>query len=393
MQKNNDPQNKMIYLDYQATTPLDPRVYQAMKPFFCDYFANPHSVSHDMGREMAHSIEQARARVARAIGARTNEIIFTSGATESNNMAIKGAALFRLQKEKRNRVIILKTEHACVIQSGKYLQKQGFDVIYADITKDGFADMEKLETVLNENTSLLCVMAAHNEIGVIQPIEALAEMAHKVGAWLHCDGSQAAGKIPVSVEKMNVDTLSISGHKIYASKGIGALYIRQRPRRIGIIPLIEGGGQEKGMRAGTLPTPLCVGLGYALEYAEKEREEEQKKIHELRQKFLTILKQSIPDVIINGAMNKRLAGNINLSFDGMTSERLIEKLPSIALSSASACAGGRDTSHVLQAMGVDEKRMQATLRIGFGRFTTDEEVCRAAEMISKSVLVLRKKNG
>jgi cysteine desulfurase len=378
-----------VYLDYQATTPTDPRVLEAMLPWFTEKFGNPHSTSHGFGREAADAVEAARAEVAALIGADAREIVFTSGATEANNLALKGAARFRRQHEGRDHVVTLATEHKCVLESARALEAEGFSVTYLPVEADGLVRPESLEAALTERTALVSVMAAHNEIGVLQPVAALAERAHARGAWFHSDAAQAAGKIPLDVASMGIDLLSISGHKLYGPKGVGALYVRRRPR-VRLLPLIDGGGQERGMRSGTLPTPLCIGLGRACALAAAEMEAEAARLRVLRDRLLAGLSRKVPDLRVNGSMAQRLAGNLNLGFPGLDAVELLAACEGVALSTGSACSSAEvEPSYVLRALGVDEATAKGAVRLALGRFTTQADIDYAVDALAAAVQGLK----
>jgi cysteine desulfurase len=378
-----------VYLDYQATTPTDPRVVEAMLPWFTEKFGNPHSTSHGFGREAADAVETARAEVAALIAADLREIVFTSGATESNNLAIKGVARFRRQYEGRDHIVTLATEHKCVLESAQALEAEGFAVTYLPVRPDGLLDPAALEAALTDRTALVSAMAAHNEIGVLQPIADLARGAHARGAFFHTDAAQAAGKVPLDVEAMGIDLLSISSHKLYGPKGIGALYVRRRPR-VRLLPLIDGGGQERGLRSGTLPTPLCVGFGRACALAAAEMGEEGIRIAELRGRLLAGLRRRLPELRVNGTMAQRLAGNLNLSFPGIDAVELLGACEGVALSTGSACTSARiEPSYVLRALGLEEGEAQGAIRIAVGRFTTAAEIDFAVDALSAAVQGLK----
>jgi cysteine desulfurase len=378
-----------VYLDYQSTAPADPRVVEAMLPWFAEKFGNPHSTSHDFGREAAEAVETARAEVAALVGADPREIVFTSGATESNNLAVKGVARFRRQHEGRDHVVTLATEHKCVLESARALEAEGFAVTLLGVGPDGLVDPAALDAVVTERTALVSVMAAHNEIGVVQPIAALARAAHAKGALFHTDAAQAAGKIPLDVGAMGIDLLSVSGHKLYGPKGIGALHVRRRPR-VRLLPLIDGGGQERGLRSGTLPVPLCVGFGRACALAAAEMGEEAVRIAALRDRLLAGLQRRLPGLRVNGAMAQRLAGNLNLSFPGVDAVELLGACEGLALSTGSACTSARvEPSYVLRALGVEEEVARGAIRIGIGRFTTAAEIDFAVDVLSASVQGLK----
>ncbi|HKT18916.1 MAG TPA: aminotransferase class V-fold PLP-dependent enzyme [Stellaceae bacterium] len=373
-----------VYLDYQATTPCDPRVLKAMLPWFTEKFGNPHSVTHAYGREAEAAVERARSQLAAIIKADPREIIFTSGATESNNLAVKGALRFHRQFGK-DHVVTLATEHKCVIESCRAMEAEGFRATYLPVEPSGLVDLERLEAAIDKSTALVSVMAAHNEIGVIQPLAEVGALCRKHGVLFHSDAAQAVGKMPVNVDAMGIDLMSISGHKIYGPKGIGALYVRRRPRAR-IAPLIDGGGQERGLRSGTLPVPLCVGIGEAAALAAAEMGEEAKRLLDLRQRFLAGILRNLPQTRLNGDAEQRLPGSLNLSFPGIPAPALMEACPGLALSTGSACTAAEiEPSFVLRALGVSEDLAAASLRIGLGRFTTADEVDYAVETIAAGV--------
>ena len=317
-----------IYFDYQATTPVDPRVLEKMLPYFNDIYGNPHSRNHAYGWHAEEAVEFARENVAEIIGANPKEIIFTSGATESNNLAIKGLAEFYGDKKKH--IITCVTEHKCVLESCRYLsEKKGFDVTYLPVSSDGLVDLNELKRSINENTLLVSIMGVHNEIGVIQPLEEIGKICRDNNVFFHSDCAQAIGKIPLDVEKMNIDLMSISGHKIYAPKGIGALYIRRKPR-VRILGMMSGGGQERGMRSGTLSPALCVGLGEACKIYINEMESENQKIEKLKNMMLNGIRKSCSDIYLNGSEKFRVPGNLNLSFAYIEGESLMMGIKNLA---------------------------------------------------------------
>lgn len=376
-----------VYLDYQATTPTDPRVLEAMLPNFTVRFGNPHSKSHAYGREAEDAVETGRRQIAELIGAEPREIVFTSGATESNNLAIKGAA--RFLSPRKSRIVTCATEHKCVLESCRRLQAEGFDLIVVGVGSSGLVDREALANAIDEQTALVSIMAVNNEIGVIQPIREIAALCHQRGALFHTDAAQAVGKIPLDVAAMGIDLMSISGHKIYGPKGIGALYVRRRPR-VRLEAQMDGGGQERGFRSGTLPTPLCVGLGAACALAAMEMDQEATRLAELRDRLLRALVTAIPDTVVNGDMESRIPGNLNFAFPGIEAEMLLIRLNDIALSTGSACTSAAvEPSYVLRALGLDHALAGASLRIGLGRFTTTAEVDYASERIISEVCRLR----
>lgn len=373
-----------VYLDYQATTPCDPRVLEAMLPWFTEKFGNPHSVTHAYGREAEAAVEKARTQLAAIINADPREIVFTSGATESNNLAVKGALRFHRQFGK-DHVVTLVTEHKCVIESCRAMEAEGFRATYLPVEPSGLVDLERLEKAIDKGTVLVSVMAAHNEIGVIQPLAEIGALCRKHGVMFHSDAAQAIGKIPVDADAMGIDLMSISGHKIYGPKGIGALYVRRRPRAR-IAPLIDGGGQERGLRSGTLPTPLCVGIGEAAALAEAAMGEEAKRLLGLRQRFLAGILRNLPQTRLNGDAEHRLPGSLNLSFPGVPAPALMEACPGLALSTGSACTAAEiEPSFVLRALGLSDALAAASLRIGLGRFTTADEVDYAVESLTAGV--------
>jgi cysteine desulfurase len=373
--------NRPIYLDNHATTPLDPRVLAAMRPWWEQNFANPGSVEHAMGREAEEAVEEARGHVAELIGAEPSEVVFTSGATESNNLAIKGAARFAAgQDSDRRRVVTFATEHKCVLESVKDLGAEGFEPVLLPVRPDGLLDLDLLDTTLAAAPTLLVsVMAVNNEIGVIQDLGAIGAIAKRHGALLHTDAAQAAGRIPLDVREIGADLVSLSGHKIYGPKGIGALYVRRRPR-VRLAALFSGGGQERGLRSGTLPAPLIVGFGEAARIAAIEAMLDAGRIAGQRDRFLQAVSAEVPGVEVLANRERRVAGNLSLAFPGgVTAQQLMEGAPEICVSTGSACSSAEvEPSHVLRALGVPEAVARATLRIGIGRFTSPAEVDLAA---------------
>jgi cysteine desulfurase len=391
------PNTPPIYLDNQSSTPLDPRVLEAMLPYFTEQFGNPHSESHVYGHNAMAAIERARGEVARLIGADPREIVFTSGATKSNNLALKGAAHFArahpIAGRVRDHLITLTTEHKCVLESAAALEREGFAVTYLAVKPNGRISLDRLAAALNDRTLLVSAMAAHNEIGIIQPLAEIGALCRSRGILFHTDAAQAAGKIPLDVETTRIDLMSISGHKLYGPKGIGALYIRRRPR-VRLLPLIDGGAQERGLRSGTLPTPLCVGLGRAAELARTEMTEEAERVGKLRDRLYANLRRRIPDLQVNGDFEHRLPGNLNFSVPGITAAALIEACPGVAMSTGSACTSASvEPSYVLRALGLSDDRANASIRLGLGRFTTAAEVDFAAEAIAAALFGLRQGGG
>jgi len=352
-----------------------------MLPWFSEKFGNPGSVTHAYGREAEAAVERARGAVAALIGAEAREIVFTSGATESNNLAIKGAAHFHRELGK-DRVVTVATEHKCVLESARALEREGFGVTVLPVDAQGLVDMDALRAAIDERTAVVSVMAANNEIGVLQPVAEIGALCRDKGVLFHTDAAQAVGKVPVDVDAMKIDLLSISGHKIYGPKGIGALYVRRRPRAR-LAPLFDGGGQERGVRSGTLPTPLCVGLGAAARIAAAEMAVEAERLLGLRRRFLAGIRARLPEVRLNGDAERRLPGNLNLSFPGVPALALMEACPGLALSTGSACTAAEvEPSYVLRALGLPDDLAQATLRVGLGRYTTDLEVDFAVERLA-----------
>lgn len=379
-------QSKTIYMDYQATTPCDKRVLNEMLPYFCEKYGNPHSSSHIMGREANAAVEKARQQIADLIQAEdAREIIFTSGATESNNLAIQGVANF--YKEKGNRIITSAIEHKCVLETCYYLKNKGFDVVILPVNSNGIVDMEALKQAINDKTILVSIMSVNNEIGTIQPIDEISKICRKHEVLFHTDAAQAVGKIDVNVK--NVDLMSISGHKIYGPKGVGALYVRMKPR-VRLSPLFQGGGQERGIRSGTLATPLCVGLGAACAIARQEMHEEYDRLLSLKKRFIDGIFSNLTKVYLNGDIDHTIPGCVNMSFAGIEGEGIMLGMPEICVSSGSACTSASlEPSYVLKAMSVNEDLAHSSLRIGFGRFTSSEEIDYAVSKITEVVNRLR----
>ncbi|MBS0547152.1 MAG: IscS subfamily cysteine desulfurase [Proteobacteria bacterium] len=383
IRRNDQP----IYLDYQATTPMDPRVLEAMMPYFTHKFGNPHSRSHAYGWEAEEGVEKARGQVAKLIGADDKEVIFTSGATESNNLAIRGVAEF--YKDRKNHVVTTVTEHKCVLDTCRHLEQNGFEVTYLPVQKNGLIDLEELRAAITDKTVVVSIMAVNNEIGVIQPLAEIGKICREKKVFFHTDAAQAAGKIPLDVEAMNIDMMSISGHKIYGPKGIGALYVRRKPR-VRLVPLIVGGGQERGFRSGTLPTPLCVGLGEAAEICMKEMDAEAVRLKKLQERMLKGLHAKLPEIYVNGDLEQRIPGNLNISFAHVEGESLMMGIKGLSVSSGSACTSASlEPSYVLRALGVEEEMAHTSLRIGLGRFTTEQEVDTAVADLVHHVTKLR----
>lgn len=375
-----------IYMDYQATTPMDPRVLEAMMPYFTEKFGNPHSRSHKFGWDAEEAVEDARQSVANLINADPREIIFTSGATEANNLAIRGVAEF--YKDKRNHIITLATEHKCVLDTARHLSQEGFEVTYLPVQENGLVDLEQLKLAIKDNTLLVSIMAVNNEIGVIQPLREIGKICRERGIFFHTDAAQAFGKIPLDIKEMNIDLMSISGHKIYGPMGVGALFVGRNPR-VRLNAMIHGGGQERGMRSGTIPMPLVVGLGEAARIAGREMADEQKRLKEFFDYFTDSL-MKIPHVFLNGDRTRRYHGNINLSFSCIEGESMIGAIKNIAVSSGSACTSASlEPSYVLRALGVDEELAHTSIRFGIGRFTTKEELDFAISCVTNAIDRLR----
>jgi len=381
-----EPQMKPLYMDSQATTSLDPRVLDTMLPFLTSYYGNPHSRTHQYGWESEAAMETAREQVANLIGADPKEIIWTSGATESNNITVKGVGRFYASKKKH--VITTQTEHKCVLDSCRILEAEGVEVTYLPVKTDGLVDMEKLEAAIRPDTSLVSVMTVNNEIGVIQPVEEIGKLCRSRKVFFHTDAAQAVGKIPMDVNKMNIDLMSISGHKVYGPKGVGALYVRRRPR-VRVEPIQSGGGQERGLRSGTVPTPLVVGLGAACALAQEEMEYDHSHVTRLSNMLVEGITSQLPNVVRNGG-TALYPGCVNLSFHCVEGESLLMALKDVALSSGSACTSASlEPSYVLRALGAEEDMAHSSIRFGIGRFTSEEEVQYTIERTVKEVTRLR----
>jgi cysteine desulfurase len=375
--------NQPIYLDNQATTRCDPRVVQAMLPFFSEDYGNPHSAEHVMGQRSEAAVEQARMQVATLVGAGVQEVVFTSGATEANNIAIKGAARFAASMgNPARRIVTVATEHKCVLESVNDLAAEGFEPVVLPVRPDGLVDPDALREALATPTLLVSVMAVNNETGVIQDIAGLAAIAKEAGALFHSDLAQAVGKIPLDVTGWKVDLASVSGHKLYGPKGVGVLFVRRRPR-VRLSPLFSGGGQERGLRSGTLPTPLIVGLGEACRLAGEEMAAEAERIAGLRHGMLERLRRDIPDIRVNGSVQDRIAGNLNLTFPRATAADLMAAVPDLCVSTGSACSSAAvEPSYVLRAIGLSDQEASRTLRIGIGRFTSAADIDYAAAALT-----------
>ena len=361
-----------IYLDYQATTPVDEKILKKMIPYFSENFGNPHSNNHEFGRSANTAVDEARANVANLINAETNEIVFTSGATESNNLAIKSIAKNYFEKDCQ--IITVKTEHKCVLESCHELEKEGFTVTYLDVSEDGIIKLSDLENLLKEKPALVSIMHANNEIGVLQPVKVIGELCKKYNSVFHSDIAQSIGTQKIDVVEMNIDACSISAHKIYGPKGIGALYISNNIKNT-LRPLMSGGGQEMNLRSGTLSPALCVGIGEACKDLIENREKYTKHFEEIKSTLVLELNNSKLDYVINGNVEQRIPNNLNISIKGKVAEQLFNFMPHIALSSGSACTSGAiERSHVLSSMKLDDARIDGSFRISAGRNTTKEDI-------------------
>ena len=372
--------NRPVYLDNQATTRCDPRVVATMLPWFTEHYGNPHSVEHVMGTEAEAAVEDARTQVAALVGADPKELVFTSGATESNNIAIKGAA--RFAGNERRRIVTVATEHKCVLELVADLAAEGFEPVFLPVRPDGLLDPDVLRAALDVPTLLVTVMTVNNEIGVVQDIAALAAISKQAGALFHTDIAQAVGKVPIDLSAWKVDLASVSGHKFYGPKGVGALYVRRRPR-VRLTPLFSGGGQERGLRSGTLPSPLIIGLGEACRLAQAEMAEEAQRLASLRDRLLDHLRAAIPDIVVNGSTEARIPGNLNLTFPVATAADLMARVPDLCVSTGSACSSATiEPSYVLRALGLSDDAASRTLRIGIGRFTSPADIDYAAAALT-----------
>src|SRR5579885_2655343 len=377
-----------IYMDNHATTPVDPRVFQAITPYFTDTFGNAASRNHSFGWVAEEAVEKARKQVASLIGATAKEIVWTSGATESNNLAIKGVA--EMYAEKGNHIITAATEHKAVLDTCKRLEKNGVRVTYLPVQQNGLIDLDQLRAAITDKTILITIMYANNEIGVLQPIAEIGKIAKERGVLFHSDATQAVGKVPVDVIKEGIDIASVSAHKMYGPKGVGALYVRRRNPRVKLTAKIDGGGHERGMRSGTLNVPGIVGLGAACEIAQKEMPEESKRLEYLRDKLKDRLLAGLDEVYINGTTERRLPNNLNISFAYVEGESLLMGINDVAVSSGSACTSATlEPSYVLKALGVGEDLAHTSIRFGLGRFNTEEEVDYVIERVVETVNRLR----
>ena len=377
-----------IYMDYHATTPMDPRVFEAMKPYFMETFGNAASRNHSFGWQAEEAVEKSRKQIADLIGATPKEIVFTSGATESNNLALKGVA--EMYAEKGNHIITAATEHKAVLDTCKRLEKHGVRVTYLPVQTNGLIDLEMLQEAITDKTVLVSIMYANNEIGVVQPIAEIGKIAKAKGVLVHSDATQAVGKIPVNVIKDNIDLMSLSGHKIYGPKGVGALYVRRKNPRVQITAQMDGGGHERGMRSGTLNVPGIVGLGEACAICQAEMPEEAKRLAFLRDRLRAKLEAELDEVYINGTTEHRVPNNLNISFAYVEGESLLMGINDVAVSSGSACTSATlEPSYVLKALGAGDDLAHSSIRFGLGRFNTEEEVDYVAAKVIDVVKKLR----
>ncbi len=377
-----------IYLDHQATTPVDPQVLDAMMPYFTEKFGNAASRNHAFGWEAEEAVEAARVQIANLIGASPKEIIFTSGATESDNIALKGA--FEMYAEKGTHIITTAIEHKAVLDSASRVEQLGGKVTYVPVNKEGVVDPDDVKKAITDKTILISVMGANNEVGTIQPITEIGALAHEHEILFHCDAAQAAGKFALDVNEMNIDIMSLSGHKMYGPKGIGAMYVRRRNPRVRLTPVIHGGGHERGMRSGTLNVPAIVGFGKACEICQQEMDTENVRMKALRDKLKDLILTELDEVYINGSLEHRLSTNLNLSFAFVEGEALMMGMKDIAVSSGSACTSASlEPSYVLKALGVGDDLAHSSIRFGVGRFNTEEEIEYVARQVVDSVKRLR----
>lgn len=386
---NNKDLTFPIYLDHHATTPLDPRVLEEMLPYFTKEFGNPASIDHFYGTKAAEAVEKSREQIARTISSRSEEIIFTSGATESDNLAIIGVA--EKYKDKGDHIITCVTEHKAVLDTCKYLEKTGTKVTYLPVDQYGLVDLQKLKEAITDKTILISIMMANNEIGTMAPVTDIGKIAHEHNIFFHTDAAQAVGHIPIDVEDIDIDLMSISSHKVYGPKGIGALYVRRRNPKVLLSPVIHGGGHERGMRSGTLNVPAIVGFGAALDIARKEMGKEEARFRKWTGYILERFESEIHNVYLNGHPNLRLAHNLNVSLQGIESKALIQAVnPELAISAGSACTSDLvEPSHVLLALGLNDERVHNSIRIGLGRFNTETEVQYACTRLSQAAKKLR----
>ncbi len=374
-----------IYLDYQATTPLDPRALEAMMPYFTAKCGNPHSVDHRYGWEAEAGVEKARKEIASLIGAKPDEIYFTSGATESNNIALKGISYTHYPA--KNHIITCLTEHESVVQTARSLEKQGFDVTFLKVDKEGLIDLDELKEMITNKTIMVSIMGVNNEIGVIQDLAAIGDICAEKNIIFHSDCAQAAGKIPLNIQDMKITAMSLSCHKIYGPKGIGALYLK---KNTDIIALFDGGGQERGLRSGTLSPALCAGMGMAYRTAQTEMQQDYDHALKLSQRIKEIIFEGLDNVCLNGHADIRFPGNLNFTFRDSRSDLLVREFTNIAISTGSACSSAKvGSSHVLSALGADKKSIQSSVRIGFGRMTSMDQAEYAARRLVEIVKMVR----
>ncbi|MEK7797932.1 MAG: IscS subfamily cysteine desulfurase [Nitrospirota bacterium] len=377
-----------IYMDNHSTTPMDPRVLEAMLPYFIEKFGNAASRNHQFGWEAEEAVENARKQIARLIHCDAKEIVFTSGATESDNLALKGVA--EMYKEKGDHIITCTTEHRAILDTCKALEKRGIKVTYLPVEKDGRVNPDEVRKAITDKTILISIMLANNEIGTIHPIAEVGKIAKEKGILLHCDATQGVGKIPVDVEALKVDLMSFTSHKIYGPKGVGALYVRKKGPRVRLVPQMDGGGHERGMRSGTLPVPLIIGFGKACELCEQEMPVESKRIAAMRDRLQTQIMKDLDECYLNGHPTERLPHNLNISFAYVEGEALLMGVKEIALSSGSACTSATlEPSYVLRALGVGSDLAHSSIRFGLGRLTTDEEVDYTGKRMVEAVKRLR----
>jgi cysteine desulfurase len=375
-------------MDNHATTPVDPRVLEAMLPYYTEHFGNAASRNHQFGWEAEQAVEKAREQIAKLVGATAKEIIFTSGATESDNLAIKGVA--EMYKEKGNHIITAATEHKAVLDTCKRLEKYGYRVTYLPVGADGLINLEDLKRAIDDKTILVTIMYANNEIGVLQPIAEIGKICHEKGVLFHSDAVQAIGKVPVNVIKDNIDLMSITAHKLYGPKGVGALYVRRKNPRVQLTAQVDGGGHERGMRSGTLNVPNIVGLGKACEIAMNEMPEESKRLAHLRDKMKKKFEDNLDEIYTNGSMEHRLPGNLNMSFVYVEGESLLMGINDIAVSSGSACTSATlEPSYVLKALGLGDDVAHSSIRFGIGRFNTEAEIDYVTDKLIDTVKKLR----
>jgi cysteine desulfurase len=377
-----------IYMDNHATSPMDPRVFEAMRPYFTEIFGNSASRNHSFGWQAEEAVEKSRKQIADLIGATAKEIVFTSGDTESNNLAIKGVA--QMYAEKGNHIITAATEHKAVLDTCKHLEKDGIRVTYLPVQANGLVDLDMLKDAITDKTILITIMYANNEIGVLQSIAEIGKLAKSKGVLLHTDATQAVGKVPVNVIKDNIDLLSLTGHKIYGPKGAGALYVRRKSPRVQVTSQMDGGGHERGMRSGTLNVPGIVGLGEACALCNAEMAQESKRMSFLRDKLKSKLESELDEVYVNGTMDSRLPNNLNISFAYVEGESLLMGINDVAVSSGSACTSATlEPSYVLKALGAGDDLAHSSIRFGLGRFNTEEEVDYVANKVIDVVKKLR----